>query len=289
MKVRVEQDRHGSCSPGRCVAPAPSTRRLQGRKVGARVPRRVYWLRVNRGGRREAFAFPTEGEARVAMERLRAAETLGQHYQPKAVVHAAPTFKDIAEAALALYARTNNPSPATLKNHASYLRAHLVPAFGPRPVSPETFNRLALREFIAAQREVMQDSTLRSSLPTLSLCLDYAVEKGLLASNPLRGGGRLWRPQASEAVTPFTPEQVREVQATARAVDHDFGVLVQTMFQTGIRPGEALGVRRCDLDLERAELHIEGSWSHNRLGPTPTDPGGVAALSGVGDPPDPAA
>lgn len=53
-------------------------------------------------------------------------------------------------------------------------------------------------------------------------------------------------------------------------MDSDFGVLVQAMVQTGIRPGEALGLRRCDLDLERAEIHVNGSWSHNRLGPTKT-------------------
>jgi integrase len=54
------------------------------------------------------------------------------------------------------------------------------------------------------------------------------------------------------------------------AVDRDFSVLLQVLAQTGIRPGEGLGLRRCDLDLERAEIHVEGSWSHNRLGPTKT-------------------
>lgn len=278
MKIRVRRDRHFLCAPGRCVAPRPSDRRLQGRPVGACKPRRVFWLLVNRGGKRQAFAFQAEEEAVAAMAKLRAAETLGQRFLPTAAIQAAPTFKDIAESALALYAKTNNLGPATLKNHVSYVRKHLVPAFGPRPVSPETFNRLTIREFIAAQRELMQDSTLRSSLPTLSICLDHAVEKGLLVSNPLRGGGRLWRPKAPEAVTPFTPEQVRDVLAHASAVDHDFGVLVRVMFQTGIRPGEGLGVRRCDLDLDRAELHVEGSWSHNMLGPTKTRKTRVVSL-----------
>jgi len=155
-------------------------------------------------------------------------------------------------------------------NHESYLKQHLVPEFGAKPVTPENFTRLAIKTFIAKQREVMADSTLKTSLPTLSLVLDHAVDRGLLSSNPMRGSERLWKPKGSEEVHPFTPEQIRAVLASAVAVDADFGALVQVMTQTGIRPGEALGLRKCDFHLDRAEIHVCGSWSRNRLGPTKT-------------------
>lgn len=131
----------------------------------------------------------------------------------------------------------------------------------------EHFGRLQMKAFIAAQRGVMMDSTLKGSLPTLGIILNNAVERGLLLTNPLRGAERLWKPKASEEVVPLTPEKIRALMAASAAVDHDFGVLVQMLVQTGMRPGEGLGVRRCDLDLDRAEVHVEGSWSHNRLGP----------------------
>jgi integrase len=181
-----------------------------------------------------------------------------------------PLFADVAKRALALHASLNSLSAATIANHESYLKLHLVPTFGAKPVALEHFNRLALKEFIAQQRTVMQDSTLRASLPTLSIVLDHAQERGLLVSNPLRSADRLWRPKAPAEVDPFTPEQIRAVLAAAAAVDPDFGALVQLLAQTGARPGEGLGLRRCDVDLERAEIHIEGSWSRHRLGPTKT-------------------
>ena len=61
-------------------------------------------------------------------------------------------------------------------------------------------------------------------------------------------------------------------------MEPDFGVLVQVMAQTGVRPGEGLGLRRCDLDLERAEIHVQVTWSHNRLGPTKTRKTRVVSL-----------
>ncbi len=58
--------------------------------------------------------------------------------------------------------------------------------------------------------------------------------------------------------------------AGAVAVDGDFGAMVHLMAQTGCRIGEALALRRCDLDLDRGEIHIRGSFSHGILGPTKT-------------------
>ena len=272
MTTRVEKDRHFSCTAEKCVS-APPKKLAAGRKVGRCIPRRAWYVRTtDSAGRRVSISFRNESEARDAADKLAAAKKLGlNNYTPRsAAAPTVPTFKEMAEAALKLYISTNSLSPATVMNHESYSRQHLVPAFGSKPITPEVFSRLAIREFIAAQREVIKDSTLRTNLPTLGIILDYAVERGFLATNPLRGAGRLWRPKASEDVVPFTPEQVRGVLAGATAVDHDFAVLVQVMFQTGIRPGEALGFRRCDLDLERAEVHVEGTWSHNRLGPTKT-------------------
>ena len=271
MTARVDCDRHYFCVAGKCLAAAPK-KLAAGRAAGACVPRRVWWLRTkNSAGKRVSLAFKTEPEARTAAQKVEAARTLGVDYTPRsAAAPSVPMFKEVAEAALKLYASLNDLSPSTIINHMSYFKTHLVPKFGTKPVTPEVFSRLAVREFIAEQRALMMDSTLRASLPTFSICLDHAVEKGLLTSNPLRGAGRLWRPKPSEDVVPFTPDQVRGVLAGAAAVDGDFGVLVRVMFQTGIRPGEGLGLRRRDLDLERAEVHVEGSWSHNMLGPTKT-------------------
>jgi integrase len=204
----------------------------------------------------------------LAMEKLRAAAVLGQSYQPKATMPTAPTFSAVAREALTLYTATNSLRPATLAHHESFLAQHLLPYFGAKPVTETVFNRLEMRRFIANRREALKDSTLSVSLVTLRVILDHAVELGLLPTNPIRGGERLWRPEAEDPVDPFTAAEIRTILTVARAVQPDFGVLLQVLAQTGARPGEGLGLRRCDIDLQRGEAHIQGTWSRNRRGPT---------------------
>ncbi len=225
----------------------------------------------NGAGQRVSIAFKTEAEAKTAAAKVEAARVLGVDYTPKSV--AAPTvplFRDVAQSAVKMYASLNSLSPGTARNHQSYMERHLLPAFGSRPVTPEGFSRIEIKAFIAQQRTAMSDSSLRASLPTLSIIIDHAVERGLLANNPLRGSERLWRPQAPSEVQPFTPDQVRAVVASAVAVDGDFGAMIQLMAQTGCRIGEALALRRCDINLDRGEIHIRGSFSRGVLGPTKT-------------------
>jgi integrase len=274
MATRVEQDRHFQCKPGLCKAPAP--RKLaSGRNQGRCVPRRTWWLRtVNSVGKRVSIAFKSEIEARTAAAKVEAARVLGQDYSPRsAAAPSVPSFSEIAVEALRLHASTRSLRPGTVSNHDAFLKNHLLPAWGGKAVTPATFNRLELRRWIAKLRgaegpRTLSDSTLSASLPILSIILDYSVERGLLAANPLRGGEPLWRAsEAAETIDPFTPAELRQILAAARAIDPDFATLLQLMVQTSLRPGEGLGLRRCDIDLVATMIHVSGTWSRDTLGP----------------------
>lgn len=285
MTNRVERDRHYSCSAASCTAPPGRLRGSQ--KPGACTPRRVWWFRTkNSAGRRVSISFRSEAEALEAGKKVEAARILGQDYTPKSVAAPSiPTFREVAVKAMDQYASLNSLAHATVLNHHSYISTHLLPYFGSKAVTPEAFSRPALKAFIAEQRKILKDSTLKSSLPTLSIILDYGVEHGLLTVNPLRGPERLWRAQAAAEVDPFTPSQIRAVLASAVAVDPDFGALVGVMAATGVRLGEALALRRCDLNLEHGQISVEGSWSHNRRGPTKTRKTRMVVFHNVVEPP----
>ncbi len=267
---RVEPDRHFDCTPGTCVAPAP---RLRGSQVaGCCTPRRCWWLRTrDSAGRRTSIAFKTEQEALAAGAKVDAARVLGQEYQPKAITPTVPTFAEVATEALQLYAQLMKPRASTLANHEGFLRVHLLPHFGTKPVTPSTFSPLELQRFILSKQDALSDASLRVNLPTLRLVLDHACKVGLLPANPLRSGGRLWKfTPPSEAVDPFTSSELRSLLKAAREIDRDFATLLQVMAQAGLRPGEALGLRRCDVDLTTAMVSVKGSYSKHRLGPTKT-------------------
>jgi integrase len=244
--------------------------------VGACIPRKTWWVRFSVGGQRVSEGYRDEQEALDRREQVAAKITLATDPRRPAVKRA-PQFRDIADRALVEYKKLRSLRPTTLTNHESFLEQHLKPFFGTTPVDGEHFDRSLVRKFIIHLRggdgttRVLADSSISVGLPTLSIVLDYAVEEKLLVQNPMRGGGRLWRAeQIVDDIDPFTPEELRKISAGAYAVDHDFGVLVQITMQCGLRPGEALALRRCDLDLDAGEVRVRGTFSRGRLGPTKT-------------------
>jgi integrase len=87
-------------------------------------------------------------------------------------------------------------------------------------------------------------------------------------TNPLRGGEPLWKAsEATEAIDPFTPAELRKILAAARVVNRDFAVAVQIMMQAGLRPGELLGLRGCDIDRTTGMVSVNGTFSRGAYGP----------------------
>jgi len=224
-----------------------------------------------------ALAFKTQEEALEAARKVEAARTLGVDYPLRApAAPKTPTFATVAEEALKLYAATRALRPGTRQNQELFLRNHLLPAFGSTAMTPKAFSRLEVRRFIARLRDPdgggLADSSIQVNLPTLRLILDFAYERGLLPSNPLTGG-RLWVHKASAVeVNPFSASEVRTILKAARALNRDFATLIQVMVQGGLRPGEAAGLRRVDVDVSSGLVHVRGSWSLTRRqrGPTKT-------------------
>jgi integrase len=229
---------------------------------------------VNSVGKRVSIGFKSEQEAREAARKVEAARILGQDYTPRAAAATrAPLFREIAEQALKLYSSTRSLRPSTMENRESFLRNQVLPHWGAKEVIPANFSRLALREWIADLRDkkTLADSTLHAYLPVLTTVLDYGVERGLLAMNPMRGGEPLWRGAVVvEAVDPFTPAELRRILAAARAINPDFAVACQVAMQSSLRPGEVLGLRRCDVDFVTGMITVVGTWSRRRYGPPKT-------------------
>ena len=272
-RVRVEQDRHFECTPTKCRAAALRRRLAAGRKTGQCIPRRTIWVRFMLDGKRCSEGYPTQQEAEQRRDVI--AGMIAQELDPRrpAPPPKAPLFRDIIDPALVAHRGTRTLRPSTLENHESFAQRHVLPFFGTMPVDADHFDRAAIRKFITHLRggsgtpRILSDASIKSGLPTLSIILDHAVEEKWLLQNPLRGGGALWRrEQPTEDIDPFEPQELRAIIASAYAVDHDFGCLVQIVSQCGLRPGEGLALRKCDLDLKTAEVHVKGTFSRGRMG-----------------------
>ena len=92
---------------------------------------------------------------------------------------------------------------------------------------------------------------------------------------------RYGRPVPAEAIEPFTSRELRAVLSAAYRVSPMMGAYVQTLAQTGMRPGEGLALRRRDVDLVSGLATVDATWARGSVaqrGPTKT-PSSVRSVS----------
>lgn len=150
----------------------------------------------------------------------------------------------------------------------SRLKCHLAPAFDHLPltgITPRVVRQWVARlETGAGGGRPLGAKTVRHCHGLLHLILEAAVEERLIATNPCDGTSL---PEWVRADPVFLTEE--ETQALIAAVDEPWRPLVILLASTGLRFGEAVGLRRRFLDLARRELHVRFTW-HERFGWQPS-------------------
>jgi integrase len=100
----------------------------------------------------------------------------------------------------------------------------------------------------------VRDVTLRHDLHALSIFFKYAIKQRWTRNNPIRN---VKVPSDAEAVRihVITAEEEREYfkRAARNRNLHDLAVIIRNQ---GMRPEEALALRKEDVDLERGQVHI---------------------------------
>lgn len=182
------------------------------------------------------------------------------------------TFESFAREWLDTYPATKGLKRSTTRGYVTIVERHLVPAFGALRVGDVTVERID-RYLTAKRRQGLAPASLHRHLATLSLLMRAALRRGLVQANPVpmverpKGVRRRWR-----ILTPA------EVVAVGRAFDMliegsgrdgeraDFltaRILFLTLMGTGIRRGEALGLRWRSVllaDPDGPVLRVEETW-----------------------------
>lgn len=148
-----------------------------------------------------------------------------------------------------LDAQAGTVRPSTLDSYRSHWRTHLEPALGRRKVAQVT--TADVRALIAELREAGRArATVRRVLQVLSLMYADAVEERAALSNPVaalsKRDRRAIRPDRTEARR-FPVLDREQVAALIAETPEQYRLLLATAVITGLRKGELLGLRWCDL------------------------------------------
>jgi len=139
--------------------------------------------------------------------------------------------------------------PSTRRSYQTALDRHLVPWFGDSPIDEITVNDV--RAWFASYGE--QTQTARAhAYAVLTAVMGQAAEDELIVRTPcrVRGGGKSKVRREPKVLT------LPELLALAEAMPEHHRALTLLCGLCGLRFGEAVALRRRDLDLDRGLVHV---------------------------------
>lgn len=147
--------------------------------------------------------------------------------------------------------RGTNPKPRTVIEYERTIRSHILPVLGATPVQKVHPAQLDALYAHLRGRGASADAVHRCH-QRLGQAFDYAVRKRLLAVNPMLA---VDAPKVRSAPpTILTVPQMQRFITTSTT--DGYAPVWLLILQTGLRRGEALGLRWCDIDWERRRLRV---------------------------------
>lgn len=210
-------------------------------------------------GRWVARAYDRDGKAHTFYGKTRA-EAIGKRKIAQARLDAGSAAVDstsrlavVVEHWITTTLPTSKRKPATVSLYSGLLRRHVLPRIGRTTLA--TLRPSAVQAMLADLGATLAPSTIRSTYSALRACLDDAVRDGLLATNPVV---RVARPSV-----PHHEAEVLSADDLGRLLAAAKGTRLEALWlllaATGLRRGEALGLRWSDIDGD--VLHVRRTLS----------------------------
>ncbi len=222
--------------------------------------RRIY-VRVNHQGHRKTRVFNSTKGAQEYAAQVEAMLKLGKVADvftdpaPPPPVPPAPTFQEIASRWLAVDASTLKAT--TRDDYQNILAKHLLPIFGPRPITEITSADVE-NWWVQLRSKGLSISHTSAIRGVLAGILRRAVNCGDIARNPVdalprrRGREDKERRQAEW----LTETELASILAVARQRWPRYHPVLLTIASTGLRYGEAIALQVGDVDLDRRTISI---------------------------------
>jgi len=212
--------------------------------------------------RKKKSGFTKRTDAAEALARIRTGLSDGTLVEKR---RAAIGFDEVAREWLDLHSKPNLRSH---EDNEERYRVHVAPFFADAPLTAVTAIRIL--EFRAKlQASGLAPRTVNLVLALVRAVLRFAVANGHISSSPTDrlGRGKLMLPIEKTKLAPpiERPEDVGRLLSVIRTIGDELSrpelhPLFATLAYTGLRRGEAMGLRWADVDLDRRMLTVRRSY-----------------------------
>jgi Integrase len=151
-----------------------------------------------------------------------------------------------------LEVKRSKVTPAHAADTLRSLELHIFPKLGALPLE-----QLKARDVIAVLKPVAAKGaleTVKRLCQRLNEIMTYAVNSGLLDSNPLSGIGKAFQSPLKRNMPTLEPARLPDLMASLAAANIKITTraLIEWQLHTMVRPGEAAGTRWEEIDIENA-------------------------------------
>lgn len=203
-------------------------------------------------GRHRAKRFPTKGAAKQHEAALRLAAATGTD------TPATPAPGTVGELSAQWMDAAIHLSPGTVATYRRDLDRYILPAFG--TIDPTRLTAPMIQKWLNRELQRLAPSSVHRHYRTLRTMLAWAVRQGQLTLNPC---DRVQPPRVAKKAPAFLT--VEQVEAVADEMPDRYRALILVAAYGGLRWGEVIGLRRCDVDGARLTVtgqlqNLDGRW-----------------------------
>ena len=232
-----------------------------------------WWVFITHNGKRTSRKVGAKDAAMKVASKIEAKLKLGEFgfEQPKGRV---PTFKEYSkEFMTGAYAKTELKE-STQDSYNEILKNHLIPYFGSMPINEITPDKI--KSFL--NTKIQSDyaiATVRLLKSYLSSIIAEALESKKVSSNPVHNLGRRFnktlRPKnksEDDLINSLTDKELKLLLDTAQEHFSSDYILFLLLARTGVRIGEALGLKWGDIDFQGRFIDVKRTYTKKRIAPT---------------------
>ena len=221
------------------------------------------------------LTFDTKGDADAWLT-LRRSEILRGAWLPPAAPAAAPVTLGAYSAA---WLADRDLADRTREHYGHVLRDHILPAFGESAVPAIT--PAAVREWHARLKDTTGPTQRAHAYGLLRTIMNTAVADDVIAASPCRVRGAS---QVKRAKT-IRPASLAELEALVTALPERYRLMALLAAWCAMRFGELAELRRSDIDVKNAVIHIRRGVVRTGTGRKVKDPKTQAGKRDVAIPP----
>ena len=163
-------------------------------------------------------------------------------------------FSEMAEWFIENYAK-NELKEITAYNYESQIKNHLLPELG--NIKLKDFTPAKITAFFKTREYA--PATCRKVYVILQSVFARAVEQGFIKETPCTKAVILPKAKQAKEKKPFLDEHQAKELLSMVSDYSQFNTIIKVLLYTGMRSGECLGLRWCDIDFENRTIHIENT------------------------------